>query len=160
MDYNATVNLPKTDFPMRAGLPKREPDMLQAWYDLDLYHEMLKRTEGRPLFVLHDGPPFSNGQIHMGTALNKVLLMGTSKTEVKIVSEKSELIRDAILSKVDRGVTVLHGEGGYLHKSTEVIMSIVSDHEMPKIERLARDSDLQTELLEISKALRGGTSGI
>ena len=73
MDYNATVNLPKTDFPMRAGLPKREPDMLQAWYDLDLYHEMLKRTEGRPLFVLHDGPPFSNGQIHMGTAMNKCL---------------------------------------------------------------------------------------
>ena len=79
--------------------------------------------------------------ITISTALNKVLLMGTSKTEVKIVSEKSELIRDAILSKVDRGVTVLHGEGGYLHKSTEVIMSIVSDHEMPKIERLARDID-------------------
>ena len=79
--------------------------------------------------------------ITISTALNKVLLMGTSKTEVKIVSEKSELIRDAILSKVDRGVTVLHGEGGYLHKSTEVIMSIVSDHEMPKIERLAWDID-------------------
>ena len=79
--------------------------------------------------------------ITISTALNKVLLMGTSKTEVKIISEKSELIRDAILSKVDRGVTVLHGEGGYLHKSTEVIMSIVSDHEMPKIERLARDID-------------------
>lgn len=79
--------------------------------------------------------------ITISTALNKVLLMGTSKTEVKIVSEKSELIRDAILSKVDRGVTVLHGEGGYLQKPTEVIMSIVSDHEMPKIERLAWDID-------------------
>ena len=72
-DFNATVNLPKTDFPMRAGLPKREPDMLKAWEELDLYHEMLKRTEGRPLFVLHDGPPFSNGNLHMGTALNKCL---------------------------------------------------------------------------------------
>ena len=60
-DYNATVNLPKTQFPMRAGLPKREPDMLKEWYDMDLYHEMLKRTEGRPIFDLHDGPPFSNG---------------------------------------------------------------------------------------------------
>ena len=73
MDYNATVNLPKTDFPMRAGLPKREPDMLKAWNELDLYHEMYKRNEGRPSFNLHDGPPFSNGMIHMGTALNKCL---------------------------------------------------------------------------------------
>lgn len=79
--------------------------------------------------------------ITISTALNKVLLMGTSKTEVKIVSSKAAYIRDAILSKVDRGVTLLHGEGGYLHKSTEVILSIVSDHEMPKIERLARDID-------------------
>ena len=73
MDYNQTVHLPQTDFPMRAGLPKREPDMLKEWYDMDLYHEMLKRTEGRPIFDLHDGPPFSNGAIHMGTALNKCI---------------------------------------------------------------------------------------
>ncbi len=72
-DYNKTVNLPKTDFPMRAALPKREPDMLQSWYDMDLYHEMLKRNEGKPIFNLHDGPPFSNGLIHMGTALNKCI---------------------------------------------------------------------------------------
>lgn len=74
-------------------------------------------------------------------SLNKVLLMGTSRTEVKIVSNKAEIIRDAILSKVDRGVTMLHGEGGFLHAPTEVILSIVSNHEMPKIERLARDID-------------------
>ncbi len=73
MDYNATVNLPKTAFPMRAGLPKREPEMLAAWEKLDLYHEMLKRNEGKPRFILHDGPPFSNGNLHMGTALNKCL---------------------------------------------------------------------------------------
>ncbi len=73
MDYNATVNLPKTDFPMRAGLPKREPEMLAAWEKLDLYHELLKKNEGRPLFILHDGPPFSNGNIHMGTGLNKCI---------------------------------------------------------------------------------------
>ncbi|MCQ2439831.1 MAG: class I tRNA ligase family protein, partial [Oscillospiraceae bacterium] len=73
MDYNATVNLPKTDFPMRAGLPKREPDMLKGWNELDLYHEMVKRNEGKPAFILHDGPPFSNGNIHMGTAMNKCL---------------------------------------------------------------------------------------
>ena len=73
MDYNATVNLPKTAFPMRAGLPAREPGMLKAWEDMDLYHETLRRNEGKPLFVLHDGPPFSNGNLHMGHALNKCL---------------------------------------------------------------------------------------
>ncbi len=72
-DYNATINLPRTDFPMRAGLPKREPDMLAEWYEKNIYEEILKRNEGKPHFVLHDGPPFSNGYIHMGTALNKCL---------------------------------------------------------------------------------------
>ena len=74
-------------------------------------------------------------------ALNKVLIMGTSMTEVKIVSPKALAIRDAILSQVDRGVTMLHGEGGYLHTDTEVILSVVSNNEMPKIERLARGID-------------------
>ena len=55
MDYNKTINLPQTDFPMRAGLPKREPDMLQRWNEMDLYNEMLKKNEGKPLFSLHDG---------------------------------------------------------------------------------------------------------
>lgn len=73
MDYNQTVHLPQTDFPMRAGLPKREPDMLKEMYDHDLYHKMVKRNEGKPSFVLHDGPPYANGNIHIGTALNKIL---------------------------------------------------------------------------------------
>ncbi len=73
MDYNSTLNLPKTEFPMRAGLPKREPGMLEQWREKDIYNGMLKRNEGKPNFVLHDGPPFSNGYIHMGHALNKLL---------------------------------------------------------------------------------------
>ncbi len=73
MDYTETLNLPKTEFSMRANLPTREPDMLNAMYTKDLYHAMLKRNEGKESFILHDGPPFSNGNIHMGTALNKVL---------------------------------------------------------------------------------------
>ncbi len=72
-DYTATLNLPTTEFPMRANLPSREPDMLAAMYEKDLYHEMVRRNEGKTDFILHDGPPFSNGNIHMGTALNKVL---------------------------------------------------------------------------------------
>lgn len=74
-------------------------------------------------------------------SLNKVLLLGTSRTEMKIISAEASLIRDAILSRVDRGVTILHGEGGYMHTPTEVILSVVSNHEMPRIERLARDID-------------------
>ena len=74
-------------------------------------------------------------------SLNKIMLLGTSRTEVKIVSEKSGEIRDAILSRVDRGVTMLHGAGGYSGKETEIIMSIVSNYELPKIEQLARSID-------------------
>ncbi len=70
-DFNSTLNLPKTAFPMRAGLPTREPQMLKQWEEMDIYNEMLKKNEGHPRFNLHDGPPFSNGDIHMGHALNK-----------------------------------------------------------------------------------------
>lgn len=73
VDYNETMNLPKTDFPMRANLPQREPEMIKKWQDEELYQNLMKKNEGRPLYVLHDGPPYANGDIHMGTALNKVL---------------------------------------------------------------------------------------
>ena len=74
-------------------------------------------------------------------SLNKVLLLGTSRTEVKIISAKSAEIREGILSRVDRGVTMLYGEGGYSGKETAVIMSVVSNYELPKIEALARTID-------------------
>ena len=79
--------------------------------------------------------------IGISMTLNKVMLLGTSKTEVKIVSDQAAEIRDAILSRVDRGCTLLHGQGGYLQQNTEVILSVVSNHELPKIEALARDID-------------------
>ena len=72
-DYNGTLNLPKTDFPMKAGLPKREPELLKKWETEGTYNEMLRENEGKPLYVLHDGPPYANGDIHLGTAMNKVL---------------------------------------------------------------------------------------
>lgn len=74
-------------------------------------------------------------------ALNKTMLFGTSKTEVKIISSKAMEIREGILSQVDRGCTLLHGQGGYLQNPTEVILSIVSNYELPKIQRLARSID-------------------
>jgi len=79
--------------------------------------------------------------ISVSVSLNKVMLFGTSRTEIKIMSEKSEEIRQAILLEVDRGCTVLHGEGGYRGNSLNVILSVVSNHELPKIERVAREID-------------------
>ena len=79
--------------------------------------------------------------IVISIALNKATVLGSTKTEVRIVSEKSDEIRAAILTDVDRGVTILRGQGGYLQQDTNVIMSIISDHELPKIERLARSID-------------------
>ena len=71
--YSATLNLPQTEFPMRAGLPKREPDFLDFWYKNDVYGQKQKLHAGHKKFVLHDGPPYANGKIHMGHALNKIL---------------------------------------------------------------------------------------
>jgi isoleucyl-tRNA synthetase len=73
MDYKATLNLPATEFPMRASLPKMEPEMLRRWDAMDLYARLRQALRGRPLWILHDGPPYANGHIHMGHVLNKVL---------------------------------------------------------------------------------------
>ena len=73
MDYNKTVHLPQTGFPMRAGLPKREPELLNGEWERITYKKLMKKNEGKPKFVLHDGPPYANGNIHIGTALNKIL---------------------------------------------------------------------------------------
>ena len=72
-DYKHTLNLPETAFPMRGNLAKREPDMLQRWQDLDVYGNLRKQREGRDKFILHDGPPYANGSIHIGHAVNKIL---------------------------------------------------------------------------------------
>jgi isoleucyl-tRNA synthetase len=73
MDYKATLNLPKTDFPMKANLPQREPEMLAWWEQHKLYERIQEAATGRPRYVLHDGPPYANGRIHIGHALNKIL---------------------------------------------------------------------------------------
>jgi isoleucyl-tRNA synthetase len=73
MDYRETLSLPKTEFPMKANLPKREPEVLKEWDDKKVYHQLCRRAKGRPKYILHDGPPYANGNIHIGTALNKIL---------------------------------------------------------------------------------------
>src|SRR5881227_941378 len=72
-EWKDTVNLPRTDFPMKANLPTSEPRMLARWREMDLYGKIRASRNGAPKFVLHDGPPYANGNIHMGTALNKIL---------------------------------------------------------------------------------------
>ncbi len=72
-DYNKTLNLPQTDFPMRGNLPTREPEMLKKWDNDRLYYKMVENNAGKPKYILHDGPPYANGDIHLGTALNKIL---------------------------------------------------------------------------------------
>ena len=73
VDYRDTVFLPETQFPMRAGLPQREPDWLARWERIGVYDRLRERAAGRAPFVLHDGPPYANGHLHIGHALNKVL---------------------------------------------------------------------------------------
>ncbi|MCS7199194.1 MAG: isoleucine--tRNA ligase [Caldimicrobium sp.] len=73
MDWKETLNLPKTNFPMKANLTEREPLILKFWCEREIYKEMLRQNKDKPLFVLHDGPPYANGHIHLGTALNKIL---------------------------------------------------------------------------------------
>lgn len=73
MEYDKTLNLPKTEFPMRGNLPEREPEILKFWEEMDIYAKVQEKNQGKPKFVLHDGPPYANGDIHLGTALNKVL---------------------------------------------------------------------------------------
>ena len=73
MDYKNSLNLPKTAFPMKADLLTREPERLKRWYENDLYSEIISSRKDAPRYILHDGPPFANGDVHVGTALNKIL---------------------------------------------------------------------------------------
>ncbi|MDA1185746.1 MAG: class I tRNA ligase family protein, partial [Acidobacteria bacterium] len=72
-EWKNTVNLPRTAFPMKANLQTAEPEWLARWQEMDLYGQIRRRSAGRPKFVLHDGPPYANGRIHIGHALNKIL---------------------------------------------------------------------------------------
>src|SRR5512147_955609 len=73
MDYKSTLNLPQTAFPMKANLPQREPEMLAKWEQMRIYEQLREKSQELPKYILHDGPPYANGHIHLGTALNKIL---------------------------------------------------------------------------------------
>jgi len=86
-NYKETLNLPRTDFPMKANLAAREPEMLKMWEETRLYQQIQKSRQDRELFVLHDGPPFANGDVHMGTALNKILKDFVVKSQTMTVTD-------------------------------------------------------------------------
>ncbi|MCK5656054.1 MAG: class I tRNA ligase family protein, partial [Candidatus Aureabacteria bacterium] len=73
MEYKSTINLPRTDFPMKAGLSQREPDIFRKWEDMGIYKKIRSNSGTKPKYILHDGPPYANGDIHLGHALNKIL---------------------------------------------------------------------------------------
>ena len=86
--YRHTLNLPNTDFAMKANLPTREPEILKFWDDIDLYKQQRIKFAGKPKFVLHDGPPYANGNLHLGHAVNKIL-------KDIIIKSQSQLGKDA-----------------------------------------------------------------
>ncbi|BBI53425.1 hypothetical protein HORIV_58460 [Vreelandella olivaria] len=86
MDYKHTLNLPETDFPMRGMLPKQEPGRVSKWQDMNIYQRLREARAGAPLFVLHDGPPYANGSIHIGHAVNKILKDIIVKSKTWLVS--------------------------------------------------------------------------
>src|SRR6476620_3357092 len=92
-DYSETLFLPKTDFPMRAGLPQKEPELLARWRSLDLYGRLRPAAKGRPRFILHDGPPHANGNVHIGTALNKILKDVVTKSQQMLGFDSSYVPR-------------------------------------------------------------------
>src|SRR5438309_4387629 len=83
-NYKETLNLPRTEFPMKANLAAREPELLKMWEETRLYQQIQRSREDRELFVLHDGPPFANGDVHMGTALNKILKDFVAKSQTML----------------------------------------------------------------------------
>ena len=74
MDYKETVFLPKTEFPMKAGLPRKEPEILKIWEEINIYQKLREQRKGSEKYILHDGPPYANGNLHIGTALNLSLI--------------------------------------------------------------------------------------
>ena len=97
-DYGKTLNLPKTDFPMRGNLPEREPEFQKEIFDNDLYEKILEKNKGHESFVLHDGPPYANGEIHIGHALNKKIIL-QNQTQIYDNEEINELYE--IISNIE-----------------------------------------------------------
>src|SRR5690554_7130317 len=99
-DYKATLNLPATDFPMKAGLPTREPETLKRLDSIGLYQKIREVSKGRPQFILHDGPPYANGSIHIGHAVNKIIKdMIRSEEHTSELQSRPHLVCRLLLEK-------------------------------------------------------------
>ena len=108
IDFKDSLNLPSTEFSMKANLPQKEPQFIDNWEKMDLYGEMLKKNEGKPSFILHDGPPFSNNNIHMGTALNKIF-KDFNNHQLKMVTWDMDTI-NSILKEIGFSVVLTRSD--------------------------------------------------
>ena len=124
-DYSETLFLPKTDFPMRGGLPQKEPELLARWAKLDLYGRLRAAGKGRTKFVLHDGPPYANGNIHMGTALGSMLKDVVTRSQQMMGFEFELRARLGLPRPADR----VEGRGGIPRQGQE--QGRGADHRIP-----------------------------
>ena len=161
-DYTSTLNLPTTEFPMRANLPQREPDMLKYWDSIDLYNKMQENAKDKPLYLLHDGPPFSNGNIHMGTALNKILkdfinksrsMSGFRVPYIPGWDNHGMPIESAIIkkNKLDRKKMSIPEFRDACYKFAEDFVKV----QMGQFVRLGVSGDWKTPYLTMNKAFEG-----
>ena len=136
--YKDTLNLPKTDFPMKANLVSREPELLKHWEETDIYGQIQAAREGAPEFVLHDGPPFANGDVHMGTALNKIL---------------KDLV---VKSKTMAGFRAPYVPGWDCHGLPIEFKVVKQDKGLPPLEVRRRSEELARKFIDVQ---RGSSSG-
>ena len=111
-DYKHTLNLPQTEFAMKANLAQREPQMLARWHDGDVYGQIRAARAGRPKFILHDGPPYANGEIHIGHAVNKILKDIIVKARTLDGFDAPENSSAVLAQLAGRGITSVMVEGG------------------------------------------------
>ena len=171
MDYKSTLNLPKTDFPMKANLVKKEPKFLEYWKEIDLYNYVLEHRKGAPLFVLHDGPPYANGHIHIGTAMNKILKDAVMKykthrgyrtpyipgwdthglpIEHKVTTELGEKAKEMSASEIRRECEKFAKKFIEIQKEEFIRLGVRGDWDHPY---LTLDPEYEAKILEVFKTL-------
>ncbi len=171
MDYKSTLNLPKTDFPMKANLVKKEPKFLEYWKEIDLYNYVLEHRKGAPLFVLHDGPPYANGHIHLGTAMNKILKDAVMKykthrgyktpyipgwdthglpIEHKVTTELGDKAKDMSASEIRKECEKFAKKFIEIQKEEFIRLGVRGDWDHPY---LTLDPEYEAKILEVFKTL-------
>ena len=135
-NYRDTLNLPKTDFSMKAGLPRKEPDILDFWEKTNLYKKIRQKYKDKDLFILHDGPPYANGAIHLGHSVNKILKDITTKSKT-LQGLDSPFIPgwDCHGLPIELNVEKKHGKNSELVKNKESFQKACKDYAETQINK-------------------------